>query len=401
MPSGWPGLLVAFAGGFYQDVMPILEKRCLRCHQEGGIAPMAFETYEQARPWAKAIRESTVRRKMPPWFVEQASVRFHNDPSLSDADIASIDRWVRDGAPAGPASPAKSSTPIPHLAPVDLVIRMPEAVGVPARGEPPYQFMILPRQFPEERWVSGVEVRPGAARVVHHAVVYVRERESSWLRGRPPGKAFSGGGVTQSDILAVYAPGQAPAVFPKGMAKKIPAGADLVLQMHYTPSGSAVADRTEVAIQFHSRPVERRVLTLQIATTDFLIPAGEADHRVTAFGTLPNDSLLIGLFPHMHLRGKAFEYALVEPEGRVETLLRVKPYDFHWQLDYRLAEPRLLRKGSRLRCTAWYDNSAKNPRNPDPSADVRFGEPSTAEMMVGFFDVAVPAWMDKDAFFKR
>ncbi len=401
MLFGWPGLFVLFAGGFHQDVLPILRRHCIKCHQQGGIAPMALDTYEQARPWAKAIRESTLRRKMPPWFVEQSSVRFENEARLSDAEIAAIDRWVRDGALPGSAPEIKAAKTPAGLSPADLVISMPEPVHVPARGELPYQFIILPQQFPEERWVRGVEVRPGAARVVHHAVVYVRERESNWLRGLPPGRPFSGGGVTQSDILAVYAPGQAPAVFPEGMAKKIPAGADLVLQMHYTPSGNALFDRTAVAIQFHRDRVERRVLTLQIATTHFLIPAGEPDHRVTASGTLPNDSMLLGLFPHMHLRGKAFEYALIEPGGQVETLLRVKPYDFHWQLDYRLAKPRLLRKGTRLRCTAWYDNSVNNPRNPDPGADVRYGEPSGAEMMVGFFDVAVPSWMDKNAFFLR
>jgi hypothetical protein len=171
--------------------------------------------------------------------------------------------------------------------------------------------------------------------------------------------------------------------------------------MHYTASGTAAEDRTSVGIVFAAEQPSKRVITLQIDTTDFLIPAGERNHRVTASGTLPNDAELLSMFPHMHLRGKAFEYMLVEPGGDVEVLLRVAPYDFYWQLDYRLAAPKLLTKGSRLRVTGWYDNSANNRANPDATVDVVYGERSRDEMMIGFFDVAVPAEMDKEAFFKR
>lgn len=181
------------------------------------------------------------------------------------------------------------------------------------------------------------------------------------------------------------------------MAKLLPAGSDIVLQMHYTPNGKAVRDLTALALTF-APPPERRVLTLQMATTAIRIPPGEANHRVSVSGRLPNDALLLGLFPHLHLRGKAFEYELIEPGGLVERLLKVEPYDFSWQLAYRLKHPRPLRKGQLLRFTAWYDNSANNPRNPDPSREVRYGEQSSDEMMVGFFDVAVAPGLSKQAF---
>jgi hypothetical protein len=389
---------------FHEDVLPILQKRCHTCHRPGQIAPMPLVDYRGTRPWAKAIREAVMLGKMPPWFAESASVRFENDPRLTEEEIATLDAWVSAGAPEGDpkkAPPAVQRQPGWSIPAPNLAVAMPEPVSVPATGQLDYQFVILPLGLTEDRWVRAAEIRPGRRAVVHHAVAYIRERESPWLRDAPMGKPFARPGVTTSDILAIYAPGQPAMVCRPGMARKIPAGADLVLQIHYTPNGRAVEDRTSVGLVWAERPPEHRVLTLQIATTTFRIPAGEPDHRVSAFGTLPNQALLLSLFPHLHLRGKAFEYSIVEPGGRVETLLRVAPYNFSWQLNYRLADPRRLAKGTRIRCTAWYDNSANNPRNPDPTADVRYGEQSDEEMMVGFFDVAVPAGMDKEAFFVR
>jgi hypothetical protein len=278
---------------------------------------------------------------------------------------------------------------------------MPEPFIVPARDETDYQYVILPLNSKEDRWVNHAEIRPGARSAVHHAVAYIREPAGTWLRNRPVGKPFPHGGATKSDILAIYTPGQQPMTCPPGMAKRIPAGSDIVLQMHYTPTGKPVADRTSVGMVFLREKPARRVLTLQIDTTDFRIPPGESNHRVSASGTLPHDALLLSLFPHLHLRGKAAEYEIVEPGGRIETLLRVAPYDFYWQLNYVLAQPRLLSAGTRLRVTAWYDNSPNNPRNPDPAAEVVYGERSSDEMMIGFFDVAVDPALDKPAFFRR
>lgn len=389
---------------FYGEVLPVLQRRCQSCHRPGEAAPMPLLTYQEARPWAKAIRQAVLSRRMPPWFAAYSSVPLENNPSLSADEIRVIDEWASHGAPAGDpkiAPPPPAFTEGWNIPQPDLTVRMPAPVAVPAREELDYQFVILPLGLHEDRWVQAAEIRPGVRGIVHHAVAYIREPGSDWLRGAAPGKPFSQPGVTRSDILAIYAPGQPAMRCPPGMAKKIPAGSDLVLQMHYTPNGAAVEDRTSVGIVFAGSPPQKRVLTLQLGTTAFRIPAGDRDYRVSVSGTLPNEALLLSLFPHMHLRGKAFEYSIAAPGGRYETLLRVAPYDFYWQLDYRLAQPRLLPKGTRLVCTAWYDNSPGNPRNPDPGEDVVYGEQSRDEMMVGFFDVAVPAGVDKFQFFVR
>jgi hypothetical protein len=185
------------------------------------------------------------------------------------------------------------------------------------------------------------------------------------------------------------------------MAKLVKAGSDLVFEIHYTPNGKATLDQTRVGLVFAKSPPKKRVLTLQLNSTTFQIPPGDPDHRVAVFGTLPNDALLLSFLPHMHLRGKAFEYAMTGADGRRVTLLKVSNYDFHWQLSYKLAEPIPLKKGTRLEAVACYDNSANNPRNPDPTVGVTYGLQSWEEMMVGFFDVAVDPGIDKKAFFIR
>jgi len=266
---------------------------------------------------------------------------------------------------------------------------MPEPFTVPAAGAVEYQYFTAEAHFDQDRWVRGVELRPADRSVVHHAVVYIREKGDTWTRG-----------PTTADILTVYAPGTSPDQFPDGMAKLIPAGADLVFEVHYTPNGREVRDQIEVGLFLTDRPA-KRVITLQMASTDFVIPPGTRDYRVSVQGTLPNDALLLGFFPHMHLRGTSFEYNIVDLDGHSETLLRVAPYDFLWQISYRLAEPLLLKKGTRLNWIATYDNSAANPRNPDPAKEVRYGFQSWEEMMVGFFDVAVDAGVSKQSFFVR
>jgi hypothetical protein len=273
---------------------------------------------------------------------------------------------------------------------VDEVVAMREPFHVPAKEPLEYQYIVIAGGFTKDKWVRGVELRPSDRAVVHHAVVYIRKAGDTWTHG-----------PTTADILTVYAPGSTPDVFREDMAKLIPAGADLVLEVHYTPKGEETQDRIEVGLMLAPARPAKRVITLQMASTNFLIPPGAKDHQVAVWGTLPNDALLIGFFPHMHLRGKSFEYTLVPESGGVETLLKVAPYNFYWQLSYRLAQPRLLKKGTRLNFIATYDNSADNPNNPDPRAAVGYGFQSWDEMMVGFFDIAVDAAIDKEAYFIR
>jgi hypothetical protein len=354
-------------------------------------------------------------RKMPPWFADPCCGHFANDPSLSTAEIATLAAWSEANAPAGDrrdAPPAPARTKGWNIAEPDCVFEMPLAKKLPATGDVPYQYVILPTGFKQDRWVRMSEIRPGNRMVVHHAVAYIRPPGSSWLRGAPIGKAFSADDLatpelrrdamwTTSDILLVYAPGSLPDIWPPGFAKFIPKGSDIVLQMHYTTHGHPMEDRTSVGLVFAKEQPQKRVLTLQLTNDSFVIPPGEPDYRVEVHGTLPNDALLLSFFPHMHLRGKTFEYNIVVPHGRIRTLLRIPHYDFYWQLSYRLAEPIPLKAGTVLQAVATFDNSKNNPHNPDPDAEVRWGEQTWAEMMVGFFDVAVDPEMDKQKFFVR
>jgi hypothetical protein len=290
---------------------------------------------------------------------------------------------------------------------------MPRAKQLPAHGDIPYQYIVLPTGFKQDRWVGMSEIRPGNRAVVHHAVAYIRPPGSKWLRGAPVGIPFSADNLptpelrrdamwTDSDILLVYAPGSLPDRWPDGFAKLVPAGSDIVLQMHYSNrTHRATQDQTSVGLVFAKRPPGKRVLTLQLTNDSFSIPPGDPNYRVEVHGSLPNDALLLSFFPHMHLRGKTFEYNLVQPHGRIRTLLRIPHYDFYWQLSYRLATPLPLKAGTVLQAVATFDNSSGNPHNPNPRATVKWGDQTWAEMMVGFFDIAVEPSMDKQQFFMR
>ncbi len=403
-----------FPPTFYKDVLPILQEHCQSCHRAGEVGPMPLVTYEQTRPWAGTVAHEVTTKMMPPWFADSRYGHFANDPSLSEQQIATIAAWAEAGAPAGDVKdgpPPRKWAAGWNIPQPDMVVKMPKAVRIPDKGAVDYTYEIVPTHFAEDRWVQMSEFRPGAPAHVHHAVVYIRPPDSPWLRHAPVGEPFTASTLsdpaerrqaheTTSDLLLVYAPGSSPDEWPDGMAKFVPAGSDLVFQMHYTTNGTAAEDQTSIGIIFAKTPPKQRVITLQLNNHELLIPPGADDFRVEVKGTLPNDATLLSLFPHMHLRGKRFEYDIVHDDGSAEVLLRVN-YHFHWQLSYRLAEPRVLKAGTKLRAIAWYDNSKNNPHNPDPTKMVTWGDQTTDEMMVGFFDVAVPAEMDKWKFFER
>ena len=331
---------------------------------------------------------------MPPWFADPCCGKFANDRSLTASERDTFSRWADAGAPEG--NPRQG--PPPRVWPQswnlpsapDAVLGIPQPFHVPAKKAVDYQYAIVPTGFTEDRWVIAAECRPSDPSVVHHAVVYIREPGETWTRG-----------PTKADILTIYTPGASADILPQGMAKLVQAGSDLVFEIHYTPNGKPATDQTRVALVFAKSPPAKRVLTLQMDSNTFQIPPGDPNHRVAVSGTLPNDALLLGFFPHMHLRGKAFDFTMIGPDGRPQTLLKVAPFDFYWQLSYRLAEPLLLKKGTRLEWVGWFDNSANNPRNPDPTVSVSYGLQSWEEMMVGFFDVAVDPGVDKKTFFVR
>ena len=375
---------------------------------------MPFVTYSQARPFARVIAEDTRSRKMPPWFASPSVGHFSNDPSLSPEEIATLAAWADANAPEG--NPADAPPPehwvegwnIPEP---DLIVRMPKPVAIPANCDIEYTYEIVPTGFTQGKWVQMSEIRPSSRANVHHAVVYIRPPDSPWLRHAPVGVPFTASDMknpedkldtrtTKADILLVYAPGSSPDNWPAGMAKFIPAGSDLVFQMHYTSGRGPTADQSSIGIVFARQPPAKRVLTLQLTNSSFVIPPGVDDYRVEVHGSMPNDALLLSFFPHMHLRGKKFEYNILRPDGTIDPLLRVN-YDFYWQLSYRLAQPMPLKAGTVLQAVAWYDNSKKNLHNPDPTSAVYWGDQTYDEMMVGFFDVAVDANIDKPQFFIR
>lgn len=405
---------------FYRDVLPILQQHCQSCHRPGEMGPMPLETYQQVRPWAAAIRQETELRKMPPWFAGRAPAdaccgHFSNDPSLTPQQIGTIAAWVRAGAAAG--NPKDAPPPVEwtrgwNIDQPDVVFTMPEAKSIPAQGEVSYQFVIIPTHFTEDRWVRMSEIRPGNRSVVHHAVAYIRTPQSKWLRKAPEGAMFGADQIrdpelerqalwTDDDLLLVYTPGASPDRWPEGMAKLIPAGSDIVLQMHYTASGKATSDRTSIGLVFAKQPPAKRVLTLQLNNGNFVIPPGVPNYRAEVHGSMPNDALLLSLYPHLHLRGSSFEYNILEPGGKWKTLLRVPHYDFYWQLNYRFAEPIPLKAGTVLQAVATWDNSKNNPHNPDPESAVHWGGQVWEEMMVGFFDVAVDPAVSRQSFFLR
>jgi hypothetical protein len=397
---------------FYKDVLPVLQKNCQTCHRPGEAAPMSLLTYDEARPWAKSIKQAVATKKMPPWFADPHYGKFSNERTLAQADLDTLVNWVDNGAAAG--NPKDAPTPISwvegwRIAKPDVVLSMTAPFSVPASGTINYQYVVIPTGFTEDKYVQMAEARPGDPAVIHHIIAFIREPGNPWLRNLKPGVAFDAreaereaeaqpqkpgqhreGGGFGGDFLAGYAPGTLPNIMEPGEAKLVPAGSDIILQLHYTANGKAATDISKVGVVFATTPPTKRVLTLAATTANFAIPAGDPNYKVEATLKLQDDATLINLLPHMHFRGKDFTYRVTYPSGESETLLEVPHYDFNWQLTYDLAQPKVLPKGTVIDCIAHYDNSVNNKFNPDATKEVHYGEQTWEEMMFGFFDVSVP-----------
>jgi len=356
---------------FTKDIAPILYKNCTECHRPTGVAPMALIDYKEVRPWARSIKERVADRSMPPWFADPKHGEFANNPSLSQSEISAITAWVDAGAPKGDDKdlpPAPKFTEGWVIGQPDLVLSMKEEQVVPADGTIPYLYKRIPTGFTEDRWVQAVEIKPGDRRVVHHVIASLEDAEGK--------RIGSLGGIT---------PNKTAIISPPGSARLIKAGAVIVMQMHYTTVGEATKDRTSVGLIFTK---ERPKVVLgggNALNVRFVIPAGAPDHEVKASTTFNEDTYLYAMMPHMHVRGKDFTYTVVYPDGRSEIVLHVPKYNFDWQLDYELKKPIFLPKGTRLDCVAHFDNSTKNKFNPDPSKDVRWGDQTWEEMMIGWY----------------
>lgn len=402
----------ASAPTFNKDIQPILANRCQGCHRSGEIGPMALMSYSEVRPWAKAIKQSVATKKMPPWFADSNHGKWANDRSMPQSEIDTLIAWVDNGAPEGDAQDVRAPREFLkgwNIPQPDLVVGMDKAFPVPAESKIDYQYIIIPLNLKEDKWVQMVESRPSDPSVVHHVVVFIRDPESKWLRDvspqtptAPKGDSRQHVGGFGNEILHIYTPGNVPDMFRPGQAKLIKAGSDLVFQMHYTSTKKSTEDQTNVGIIWAKEPPKERIITMAAGNTKFEIPPGDENYAVKGISQIPNDATLLSFFPHMHLRGKAFDIKLLREGEQPETLLKLPRYDFNWQLTYKLESPITLKQGMKIEATGYFDNSPNNPHNPDPAATVKWGEQSWEEMMYGFFDIAIDArYTNTGDWFKR
>jgi len=406
---------------FNKDVAPILYKNCSNCHRAGEIGPMPLLSYKDARPYARAISTHVQNGTMPPWHADDPThQKFSNDRSLSAADKDVLVKWAAGGAPEG--NP-KDLPPAPQFADgwmmgkPDAVFAMQEAYPIPASGTLDYKFFEIPTNLTEDRWLEAFEVRPGARANVHHLIAYIRPPDAEKPAAPPaappaggarPAPPFSFDGNTRRPAdapkeahqeggndraakrnpggwLAAYAPGYSLRVYEPGQAIKVPKGSIITVQMHYTTNGTATTDRSSIGMKFASAPPKTEIVVVPLLTQNFVLKAGTSDTRVDAEMTLNTDVTLWSAIPHTHVRGKRWEVVATYPDGRSEMILNVPKYDFNWQTDYIFKTPLTLPKGTKLKTSAWYDNSTANKSNPDPKKDVYWGDQTFEEMQFTAF----------------
>jgi len=413
---------------FSRDVAPIFFANCTSCHRPGEIAPMSLLTFKDARPWAKAIAAKVADGTMPPWHADPAHGSFANERRLTDAQKSIVARWVSAGAAEGnPADlpPAPVYNDGWNIGTPDAVLSMQEDYPLPATGTVPYQYLEVPANFPEDRWIQAWEIRPGNRAAVHHIIMSTRAPQPAVAAptappavpaapaaaGPRPPALFSFAGGTEipagqtggaplppeqrvapgpndrlrprgtGPSIGGYVPGNSIRRFPEGMAMRLPAGHSIVLQMHYTPTGKATTDRTKIALKFAPAPPKVVLNTVPLINGSLHIPPRAADHQVDAEMTINREITLYSIVPHTHVRGKKWFYEAVYPDGRREVILSVPKYDFNWQHEYVFREPLKLPAGTKIQAKAWYDNSPANKSNPDPAKDVYWGDQTWEEMM--------------------
>jgi hypothetical protein len=394
---------------FSKDVAPIVYKHCTSCHRPGGLGPMSLLTFKDVRDAAADILDVVASGIMPPWHADAPHGTFTNDRRLSAKEKETIVAWAKAGAPSGDEKDLPPAPDYPtswNLGVPDAVFAMPTAYDVPARGTIEYQYFELPTNLSEDKWVQAIEIKPGAREVVHHVLVYARvpapatpgagpSAAPNAPRPRPvlvrredhaPPDSPSGGPPRElGALIAGIAPGGDPWTFPAGTALRLRAGTVLTFQMHYTAHGHAMKDRTEIAFRFAAAPPDEEIRVASFVNGSFVIPAGATDHQVPSEIGFNESVRVWGLFPHTHLRGKRWEYRLVQPNGESSVVLSVPKYDFNWQTYYMFAQPLAIPSGAKIEATAWYDNSTANASNPDAKVDVRWGDQTWEEMQFTAF----------------
>jgi hypothetical protein len=413
-------LSAAPAPEFHKDIEPLLQAHCQTCHRPGEIGPMPLLTYDDTRKWAKAIKQAVLSRKMPPWFADNTVQHYSNDVTLSPSDIETIKNWVDAGSPEGDAKFAPAPRAFVdgwNIGKPDMVVEMPAAYEIPARGTVEYTYIVIPTHFQQDVWVQALEIRPEDRAHVHHIVLYERQPGSKWLREYPVGVPFvpapragrtqrssdgdrTAEGSIADEWLVGYAPGTQPYTLPAGTAFRIAAGADFVLQIHYTTNGTPGADKSRIGLVFAKTPPTKRAFIANVADGGFVIPPGAPNYSAKAELTLAADAQLLAVAPHMHLRGKAMDLRAVYPTGESEALFHVPNYDFNWQINYYLANPKPLPRGTKLEVTGTWDNSPNNRYNPDPTAEVRWGDQSWEEMLLGLTMIQIDPATDLDKLFQ-
>lgn len=362
---------------YSNQIARLLQQRCVECHREGEIAPFPLTDYAEVVGWAETMQEVVHQGRMPPWFASPEYGKFVNDGRLSDEEKRLLDDWIAAGCPEGDRSqlpePRKFTVGWQIPQPDQVVYIHDEPVAVQAEGTVAYQYYSVDPGFTEDKWIKAAECRPDNRGVVHHIVAFFV----------PPGEKIRDG---VQHVMVGYAPGMPPVQFQDDAAMFVAAGSRIVFQMHYTPNGSEQRDRSSMGLVFADpTTVKMRVGGGAAANRFFQIPPGDGNFEVRSHYRFNKDVRLLTLTPHMHLRGKSFRYEAEYPDGTREVLLDIPHYDFNWQLRYRLAEPKLLPKGTKLECTAHFDNSAENLANPDPTQAVRWGDQTWEEMMIGYF----------------
>ena len=367
---------------FAKDVAPIFYSRCVECHRPTMFAPMSLITFDEARPWARSIRQRVAARTMPPWGADPAHGVFKNDPRLSEKEVTTILAWVDAGAPKGddgdlPVAPKFAEGW--SIGKPDVVFTMTEDFQIPATGVVEYQYLRLPTGITEDKWIQAIEIKPQARAHVHHVLAYTQ----------PTGSPLNENGALGPGSIGGVTPNKPGVVFEPGIGRLLTANSDIVLQMHYTTNGEPTTDRTQVGIVFAKEAPKMQQRGGSVIQPRFVIPAGAPAHEVRGSRVLAADTLITSFTPHMHMRGKSMTYIATFPDGTTETLLSVPKYDFNWQISYELAKPRLFPKGTQIEVIAHYDNSPANKFNPDPTKDVRWGDQTFEEMMIGFWGTVV------------
>ena len=361
---------------YSKQVARIIQEKCQDCHHPDTAAPFSLMNYEDAVNWSAMMKEVIQQRRMPPWHADARYGEFSAERRLSQDEVDTVVAWINDGTPEG--DPKELPAPVEYpdgwrIGKPDLVIELPQEVSVPAKGTVPYLYFETDPKFTEDMYIQAAEARPGNRAVVHHIVLFYKtpgEKRSrlfeNWVDGA--------------------APGNIPMRLPEGTGRKIPAGSTLIWQMHYTATGKPEKDRSQYAFKFCKTKPQHESQVAAVRYERFKIPAGDPNFRVDSKFTAPKDILVYSFSPHMHVRGKDFEYKAVFPDGRSEILLSIPQYDFNWQSAYRLKTPMRLPAGTRIECTAHFDNSKGNPANPDPTKEVRWGDQTWEEMMIGYVD---------------